>query len=198
MKIFIGGAWPYANGSLHIGHLSSLLGGDILARYHRLKGDTVCYVSGSDCHGTPITIRAKKEGIVPSVITNRYHLEFEDSFKRLGFTYDSYGRTDSESHKSFVQEFFKTLKARENLYEREIEQAFCNKCSQFLPDRFVVGKCPNCGQDAKGDQCDHCGSLLDPIQLNERKCGICGSEPVFKLSRHLFIPLSKFEPAIVE
>lgn len=196
MKIFIGGAWPYANGSLHIGHLSSLIGGDILARYHRLKGDTVCYVSGSDCHGTPITIKARKEGVSPSSIADHYHREFEDSFKRLGFTYDSYGRTDSPSHKAFVQEFFITLQKNGFLYEKDVEQAFCAHCIQFLPDRFVVGKCPICGKDAKGDQCDHCGSLLDPVQLEDRKCGICGSTPDFRKSVHLFIPLSRLEKDI--
>lgn len=196
MKIFIGGAWPYANGSLHIGHLSSLIGGDVLARYHRLKGDTVCYVSGSDCHGTPITIKARKEGVHPSSISDHYHREFEDSFKRLGFTYDNYGRTNSSSHKAFVQEYFTVLQQKGFLYEKEVEQVFCRRCNQFLPDRFVVGKCPECGKDAKGDQCDHCGSLLDPAQLEDRKCGICSTEPDFKASTHLFIPLSRLEEDI--
>ncbi len=196
MKILIGGAWPYANGSLHIGHLSSLLGGDILARYYRLKGDTVCYVSGSDCHGTPITLRARKEGVSPGDISGRYHAEFSESFKRLGFSYDYYGHTDSDSHKAFVQDFFKALHNRGQLYEKEVAQTFCHRCNQFLPDRFVVGKCPHCGKDARGDQCDHCGSLLDPAQLLERRCAACGEEPSFKPSRHLFLPLSRFEEAI--
>jgi len=196
MKILIGGAWPYANGSLHIGHLSSLIGGDVLARYHRLRGDTVCYVSGSDCHGTPITIKARREGVHPSAIAERYHREFEDSFRRLGFTYDSYGCTMSPSHKAFVREFFITLQRKGFLYEKEVEQAFCAQCDQFLPDLFVVGNCPVCGKNAKGDQCDHCGSLLDPIQLSERRCGICGAEPDIRKSVHLFIPLSRLEKEI--
>ncbi|HOQ75069.1 MAG TPA: methionine--tRNA ligase [Thermoclostridium sp.] len=196
MKVLIGGAWPYANGSLHIGHLSSLIGGDVLARYHRLRGDTVCYVSGSDCHGTPITIKARKEGVHPSSIAEHYHSEFEDSFRRLGFTYDSYGKTSSPYHKAFVREFFLTLHKNGFLYEKDVEQVFCDRCNQFLPDRFVVGKCPECGKDAKGDQCDHCGSLLDPVQLEDRKCGICASEPDFRASTHLFIPLGRFEKDI--
>src|SRR5690554_6657278 len=106
MNIFIGGAWPYANGSLHIGHIAGLLPGDILARYFRLKGDNVCYVSGSDCHGTPIQIRAKKENTKPETIAYKYHREFEESFKKLGFSYDYYSCTHDDNHISFVQNFF--------------------------------------------------------------------------------------------
>lgn len=198
MNIFIGGAWPYANGSLHIGHLSALLGGDVLARYYRLKGDRVIYVSGSDCHGTPIALRAKKEGVAPEVISGRFHAEFEDCFKRLGFSYDHYGRTDSEQHKAFVRKFFQELYDKGALYEKQIEQAYCPVCRQFLPDRFVTGTCPKCGKPARGDQCDHCGSLLDPSQLEGRKCGICGEEPRFRPTRHLFISLSEYEETIRE
>jgi methionyl-tRNA synthetase len=198
MNIFIGGAWPYANGSLHIGHLSALLGGDVLARYYRLKGDKVLYVSGSDCHGTPITLRAKKEGVEPGIISNRFHQEFSDCFNRLGFSYDHYGRTDSEDHKTFVKEFFQNLYSSGALYDKQTDQAYCPACSQFLPDRFVTGTCPECGKPARGDQCDNCGSLLDPSQLHERKCGICSQEPQFKPTRHLFISLSKYEDTIKE
>ena len=109
MNVLIGGAWPYANGSLHIGHIAALLPGDILARYHRAKGDTVCYVSGSDCHGTPVTIRAKQENKTPLEISESYHREFSWCFEALGFSYDLYGKTSSEEHKSFVREFHKTL-----------------------------------------------------------------------------------------
>ncbi len=198
MNIFIGGAWPYANGSLHIGHLSALLGGDVLARYYRLKGEKVLYVSGSDCHGTPITLRARKEGVEPASISKRYHSEFKDCFERLGFSYDYYGHTDSEDHKAFVQGFFKNLYEKGALYETQTEQAFCPRCSQFLPDRFVTGSCPHCGKAAKGDQCDHCGSLLDPVSLQGRKCGLCGEEPQFRRTSHLFLPLSQYEERIRE
>ncbi len=196
MNFLIGGAWPYANGSLHIGHLSALLGGDILARYYRLKGEKVLYVSGSDCHGTPITLRARKEGVEPACISKRYHEEFSNCFKRLGFSYDHYGHTDSEDHKAFVKEFFKDLYEKGKLYETQTQQAYCPRCSQFLPDRFVTGICPHCSKTAKGDQCDHCGCLLDPAQLHERKCGICGQEPQFRQTSHLFIPLSQYEEGI--
>lgn len=196
MNIFIGGAWPYANGSLHIGRLSSLIPGDVLARYYRLKGDKVLYVSGSDCHGSPISIRAKEEGVDPGIISGRYHDEFKDCFERLGFSYDYYGRTDAEDHKEFVRSFITDLYKNDKLYETQIHQAFCNKCNQFLPDRFVTGLCPDCGKPAKGDQCDSCGSLLDPVQLKEIKCGICGETPQFKAANHLFIPLSHYEETI--
>ena len=124
MSIYIGGAWAYANGSLHLGHISSLLPGDILARYYRLKGEKVFYVSGSDCNGTPITVRAKQEGVSPQVIANRYHNEFKDCFSRLGFTYDIYTRTDTEHHHKVVQEIFIELLEKGQIYKKEIEQTY--------------------------------------------------------------------------
>jgi len=196
MNIFIGGAWPYANGSLHIGHIAALLPGDVLARYHRLKGDSVCYVSGSDCHGTPIQIRSNKEGVSPEQISNYYHNEFKNSFNKLGFTFDLYNQTNDLFHSEFVQEFFSKLLKNGYIYKKTIEQAFCQKCNQFLPDRFVVGQCPNCGSNAKGDQCDSCGSLLEQSNLNDRRCGICGESPICKTTEHFFLALSKLEQFI--
>jgi len=198
MNIFIGGAWPYANGSLHIGHIGGLLPGDVLARYFRLKGCNVCYVSGSDCHGTPIQIRASKEGVSPEQIANHYHKEFIDCFDKLGFSYDLYTQTNDPYHCNFVQEFFTNILESGYIYTKTIEQAFCDKCNQFLPDRFVVGKCPNCGSSAKGDQCDTCGSLLEPSNLNDRRCSLCGEVPTFKPSEHFFLALSKLEQFIKE
>ncbi len=131
MNVFIGGAWPYANGSLHLGHLSSLLSGDILARYHRAKGDDVLYVSGSDCNGTPISIRAKQEGVTAKEIADKYHSEFEACFKKLGFTYDCYTRTDTEHHKNVVQQIFLDLLNNDKIYKKEVEQAYCNACKVF-------------------------------------------------------------------
>jgi methionyl-tRNA synthetase len=186
MNIFIGGAWPYANGSLHIGHIAALLPGDVLARYYRLKGYSVCYVSGSDCHGTPIQIRANKEGVSPEQISNYYHNEFKSCFDKLGFTFDLYNQTNDSFHSRFVQEFFAKLLDSGYIYKKTVEQAFCQKCNQFLPDRFVVGKCPNCGSIAKGDQCDSCGSLLEPSNLNDRRCGICGESPICKHQNTFF------------
>ncbi|HEY9058918.1 MAG TPA: methionine--tRNA ligase [Pseudobacteroides sp.] len=198
MKVFIGGAWPYANGSLHIGHIAALLPGDVLARYFRLKGFEVCYAAGSDCHGTPIEIRAGREGVLPEEIANRYHDEFMDCFNKLGFTYDIYAKTNDSHHIYFVQQFFKELLKSGYIYSKSIEQVFCTVCNKFLPDRFVAGKCPNCGNSAKGDQCDSCGSLLDSSYLNEKLCGICGETPIYKESEHLFLALSKLEHFIKE
>lgn len=141
MGIFIGGAWPYVNGSLHLGHIAALLPDDIF----RLKGENVLYVSGSDCNGTPISIRANAEGISTKDVADRYHEEFVDSFDRLGFTYDLYTRTDCKNHHEVVQKIFLELLQNGFIYKKEIEQTYCEYDQQFLPDRFVEGNCPNCG-----------------------------------------------------
>ena len=154
-NILIGGAWPYANGSLHIGHIAGLLPGDVLARYHRACKDKVYFVSGSDCHGTPVAIRAKSENRTPREVSDFYHEEFTDCFMRFGFSYDLYTKTSAEAHKSFVQDFHKKLYDSEYVYEKETPQAYCECCATFLADRFVTGTCPKCGESARGDQCDY-------------------------------------------
>ena len=191
--ILIGGAWPYANGSLHIGHIAALLPADVLARYHRAAGDKVCYVSGSDCHGTPVAIRARQEGKTPEEISGRYHREFAECFRKLGFSYDYYGRTSSEEHKEFVKEFHKKLYESPFVYEKEVPQAYCENCGSFLADRFVTGTCPECGGEARGDQCDACGTVLEAESLENPVCAVCGSEISFRSSRHLFIALGRVE-----
>lgn len=192
-NILIGGAWPYANGSLHIGHIAGLLPGDVLARYHRAAGDNVYFVSGSDCHGTPVAIRAKKEGKTPEEISDSYHAEFVECFDWLGFSYDVYTKTSAEAHKDFVREFHKKLYESEYVYEKETAQAYCAPCGTFLADRFVVGKCPACGSDARGDQCDACGAVLEPENLTEARCAVCGKPIGFRNSRHLYIAVSQME-----
>lgn len=193
MTILIGGAWPYANGSLHLGHVAALLPGDILARYYRQKGEKVLYVSGSDCNGTPISIRANQENTTTEVIANRYHAEFTECYQKLGFTYDLYTRTDAKHHHESVQKIFLMLLENGYLYTKKIEQAYCEHDQQFLPDRFVEGICPNCGAKARGDQCDHCSAILDPLELLEKRCKICGNEPVIKETEHFYFAFSQFQ-----
>jgi len=196
MSIFIGGAWAYANGSLHLGHISSLLPGDILARYYRLKGEKVLYVSGSDCNGTPISIRAKQEGISPKEIADRYHQEFVECFSRMGFSYDIYTRTDTRHHHKVVQEIFLELLRNGWIYKKEVEQTYCEHCDQFLPDRFVEGLCPACKEPARGDQCDSCSAILESLDLLERRCKICGHPPTSKSTEHFYFSLSSFQSTL--
>lgn len=198
MNIFIGGAWVYANGPTHIGHIAALLPGDVIARYHRLKGNRVCYVSGSDCHGTPITLRAKRENTTYEEVCENFHEEFLKDFDYLGFSYDVYGKTTSEIHKDFVEKFHRKLYESEYIYEKSAPQVYCEKCEKFLSDRFVVGICPKCGKKAKGDQCDHCGNIYQPEELSEIRCILCGGEPVFRNSKHLYIGLTKLKDELEE
>ena len=192
-QILIGGAWPYANGSLHIGHIAGLLPGDVLARYHRAIGDKVYFVSGSDCHGTPVAIRAKQENKTPQEVSDFYHREFAECFERLGFSYDAYIKTSANEHKDFVRDFHRKLYESPYVYEKEVPQAYCESCKAFLADRFVLGRCPKCGSDTRGDQCDSCGAVLEPETLIEPKCAVCGKPIGFKNATHLYIAISKLQ-----
>ncbi|PFO83992.1 MULTISPECIES: methionine--tRNA ligase [Bacillus cereus group] len=196
MSIFIGGAWPYVNGSLHLGHVASLLPGDILARYYRAKGEHVLYVSGSDCNGTPIAIRAKQEGVTAKEIADHYHEEFQRCFQHLGFTYDCYTRTDTQHHHETVQKIFLRLLEEDFIYRKTVEQAYCETCTQFLPDRYVEGICPHCHEPSRGDQCDACSAILDPLDLLEKKCKLCGNTPAVKETEHFYFALHKFHEQI--
>lgn len=194
-RIFIGVAWPYANGSLHIGHIAGAdLPADIFARYHRMKGNEVLMVSGSDSHGTPITIKAEQEGKTPREITDYYQAEYLDCWRRLGISFDLYTTTDTDNHTAVTQDIFLKLLESGYLEKQTVNQPYCPKCRRFLPDRYVEGTCPSCGfQKARGDQCDSCGKPLNPADLLNPRCRNCGTKPEYRDSEHYFLMLSKFQ-----
>lgn len=192
-NIFIGGAWPYSNYYMHIGHLAALLPGDILARYYRTNGDHVIYVSGSDCHGTPITQRAKKEGKQPSEIASFYHNAFDADFKALNFSYDEYSNTMDPYHIKNVQEFIETINQKGYLYPQSTSQEYCPKCNTFLSDREIVGECKFCGGVAEGDQCKSCLRSLTPNDIVKKVCATCGTPVEIKENTHLYFKLSEFQ-----
>lgn len=196
-NILIGGAWPYANSSLHLGHLAALISGDFLKRYHELLGDNVIYVSGTDCHGTPITERAAREDISPNEIAERYHKEFTDIFNKMNFSYDLYTKTCDEYHKKHVKEMF--LKMYENgyIYSKKSMQPYCEHCNKFEADRELELVCPNCGIITKGDQCD-CGFVPTEEDLVGATCRQCGNQTIQKENTHLYLALSKLQKQIEE
>lgn len=199
-RIFIGVAWPYANGSLHLGHIAgAYLPPDIFARYHRLKGNEVLMVSGSDQHGTPITIRAEIEGKTPREVADYYHNEFIDSWKKLGISFDLFTSTGTQNHKEIVQDFFLNLLHKDYIYTDTMLLPYCAGCMRFLPDRYVEGICPHCSFDiARGDQCDECGKPLNATELINPHCKLCGATPEFKESEHFFLRLSAFNDKLIE
>ncbi|MFC1980693.1 methionine--tRNA ligase [Chloroflexota bacterium] len=199
-RIFIGVAWPYANGSLHIGQIAgAYLPADIFARYHRIKGNEVLMVSGSDQHGTPITIKAEQEGKNPGEIATRYHQQFLNSWQKLGISFDLFTTTDTANHTSVAQDIFLTLKTNGYIYKDTVTQPFCPKCRRFLPDRYIEGTCPYCHYvGTRGDQCDECGKPLNTAELIDSHCRICGTTPVFKDSEHFFLKLSAFSDRLLE
>ncbi len=194
-RIFIGVAWPYANGSLHLGQIAgAYLPADIFARYHRTKGNEVLMVSGSDQHGTPITIKAEQEGKTPQEIADFYYQEFCDSWQQLGISFDLFTTTGTTNHASVAQDIFRTLQKNGYIYKDTVSQPFCPQCQRFLPDRYIEGTCPYChAPGARGDQCDECGKPMNPVELIEPHCLICGTIPVFKDSEHFFLKLSDFQ-----
>ena len=199
-RIFIGVAWPYANGPLHLGHVAGCyLAADVFARYHRMRGNEVLMVSGSDTHGTPITIRADQEGITPAEVVERYHAEFLETWKRLGINFDLFTHTNTENHERVVHDIFLSLLEQGYIYTDNMLLAYCPGCQRFLPDRYVEGVCPHCTYNrARGDQCDQCGHTLDPQELHEAFCILCGGAPAFRESEHFFLKLSAFEQPLLE
>ena len=194
-NIVIGGAWPYANNSLHLGHLAGLISGDILARYHRQVGDNVIYVSGTDCHGTPITQRAKKEGISPKEIAEHYHKEFVNTFNKMNFSYELYTKTESDFHKEDVMKIFRKIYDNGYIFEKIEPDNYCPNCNKFLADRDLKLICPVCGNETKGDQCD-CGHVPTKEELKGAKCTDCGTVTIEKDNKNLYIALSKLQNKI--
>jgi len=199
-KILVAVAWPYASGSRHLGHLAgAYLPADVFARYHRAAGNDVLMVSGSDVHGTPITVRAEAEGVSPEEIVERYHAEILENWKDLGFSWDLYTTTGTETHKRVVQEFFLTLLDKGYLYKKTTEQFFDEEQQRFLPDRYVEGTCPHCGYEhARGDQCDNCGRTLDAHELIAPRSKLSGSRPVLRETEHYYWKLSAFQEPLLE
>jgi len=193
-RIFIGVAWPYANGPLHMGHIAgAYLPADIFARYHRTKGNRVLMVSGSDQHGTPVTLRAENEGTSPQEVVSRYHQGFLESWRELGISFDLFTMTGTENHTSVVHDIFLSLLDKGFIYKDRMPLPYCATCRRFLPDRYVEGTCPNCqSPKARGDQCDECGKPLNPVDLIDIRCGLCEGTPEIRESEHFFLRLSSF------
>jgi methionyl-tRNA synthetase len=198
--IFIGVAWPYANGPLHLGHIAgAYLPADIFARYHRLKGNKVLMVSGSDQHGAPITIRAEQESTTPQNIADKYHQQFVECWEKLGISFDLFTTTGTQNHTQVTHDVFLTLLDKDYIYKEKTLQAYCPECQRFLPDRYLEGKCPYCGfTEARGDECDECGKPLNPSDLEDIRCRLCSTTPQFKSSEHLFLRLSSFQDKLTE
>ena len=194
-RFTITAALPYANGPIHIGHLAgAYVPADIYSRYLKLKGNDVVFICGSDEHGAAIPIRAKKEGVSPQEIIDKYHFMIKDSFLEFGISFDNYSRTSSKIHHKTASDFFIELNQKNIFVEKESEQLFDAKENQFLADRFIVGECPKCGyKEAYGDQCESCGSSLNATDLINPKSKLSGNKPVYKKTKHWFLPLNNFE-----
>ncbi len=193
-------ALPYANGPVHIGHLAGVyIPADVYARFNRRLGKDVAFICGSDEHGIPITIRAKKEGVTPQDIVDKFHGIIKKSFEDLGISFDEYSRTTSEKHKEVSQDFFKTLYNKDKFIEEISEQYFDEEAKEFLADRYIVGTCPNCSnENAYGDQCEKCGSTLSPSELINPKSMLSGNIPILKETKNWYLPLNDYEDFLNE
>lgn len=193
-------ALPYANGPVHIGHLAGVyIPADVYARFQRRSGKDVAFICGSDEHGIPITIRAKKEGVTPQDIVDKYHEIIKKSFSDLGISFDEYSRTTSANHRETSQDFFKVLYEKGKFTEEMSEQYFDEQAGEFLADRYIVGTCPNCGnENAYGDQCEKCGSTLSPSELINPKSMLSGNVPVLKETKNWYLPLNEYEDFLNE
>jgi methionyl-tRNA synthetase len=199
-RILVAVAWPYANGSLHPGHMAGVyVPADIFARFHRLRGNEVLMVSGSDMHGTPITVQAEQEGVTPDVVANRVHREFLEYWEKLGISFDLYTTTATENHARVVHDIFLKLLERGYIYPATMIAPYDPALRRFLVDRYVEGVCPYCGYpQARGDQCDNCGRPLDPQQLGSPRSILSGQPPEFRETEHFFLDLPKFQERLLE
>jgi methionyl-tRNA synthetase len=198
--VLVAVGWPYATGSLHLGHIAgAYLPPDIFARYHRMAGSKVLMVSGSDVHGTPITVKADEEGVTPREIVDRYHPRFLKYWDRLGINFDLFTTTGTDNHKRVAQGFFLKLLENGYLYRHTTSQFFDEEQQRFLPDRYVEGTCPHCGSThARGDQCDNCGRTLDPHELVDPRSKLSGSTPVERETEHYYWKLSAFQGPLLD
>jgi methionyl-tRNA synthetase len=199
-RILVAVAWPYANGSLHLGHIAgAYLPADIFARYHRMIGDDVLMVSGSDQHGTPITVRADNEGRTPQEVVDQFHPEFLHYWRELGISFDLFTSTGTENHARVVHDVFSRLQEHGYIYKGITSQFFDPQAQRFLPDRYVEGTCPHCGHEkARGDQCDNCGRTLDPEHLVNPRSRMTGATPEMRETEHFFFKLSAFQERLLE
>jgi len=199
-RFMVTAALPYANGPVHIGHLAGVyVPADIFVRYLRCSGKEVLFVCGSDEHGVPITIRAKKEGVTPQEIVDKYDGIIRKSFQEFGIGFDIYSRTSSKIHHDTASDFFTVLNNKKEFEIKNTEQYFDPEANQFLADRYIIGTCPNCGfTEAYGDQCESCGTTLSPSDLKNPKSSLSGSKPVLKETRHWYLPLDKYESWLKE
>ncbi len=198
--ILVSVGWPYANGSIHLGQVAgAYLPADIFARYHRMKGNDVLMVSGSDAHGTPVTLTAEQRGVSAEQVTSEYQAEFLNNWERLGISFDLFTTTHTDNHAEVSQDIFLKLYENGYIYKESMEMPYCETDRRFLADRYVGGTCPHCDFDgARGDQCDNCGRTLDPKELINIVCRICGNTPIFTETEHFFIKLTAFEERLLE
>jgi methionyl-tRNA synthetase len=195
--VLVTSALPYANGSIHLGHLVEYVQTDVYVRYRRSLGDHVTYVCAADSHGTPIEVNAARAGVSPKAFVERYREEQHRDFQRFGVDFSTYYTTDSEENRRWAWRVWDALKARGLVYKRSVEQLYCEKDARFLPDRFVKGTCPRCDTpDQYGDVCESCGTTYDPRDLKAPRCALCGSAPVVRASDHAYVDLKKVEPVV--